>query len=449
MNKIISVLIINLNNLNYTKDCIKDLMKQDCNFNLMIVDQNSNEEGTKEYFDSLLMSELPKNIEYFRFYQNTYNKPINHIWNWFAEIANTKYLCMLNNDVKICPNFLSSAIEVLELEPNIAIVNHVTNNANYSKWSEELDYKIEENIYRQGWDFIIRKEHYNEIPKELEFFFGDDYIYSTLYTKGYKGAYVLNSPMIHYECSTTEEKGGKRDLSNDRAHFEKLNLEHKNMNFSELSKWNPEFEVLQKKNFEPKITLDEQEFKQDSKLKLSILICSLLERRKDFLDRLLNILEPQIIDKNVEIIIISDNAKRSIGQKRNNALNMANGEYVCFIDDDDLISDNYVDSILEKMENNPDVIVFDAQITFDGNNPKLVKYGREYEYMEKDEAYYRQPNHLMVHKKSNITEFFKDVKTGEDDEWATRMLDRIVTQERINKILYFYDFKTTTKKYFN
>jgi hypothetical protein len=54
----------------------------------------------------------------------------------------------------------------------------------------------------------------------------------------------------------------------------------------------------------------------------------------------------------------------------------------------------------------------------------------------------------MVHKKENITEYFKDIKTGEDDEWALRMLPRIVTQSRINKILYYYDFNTSTKKYF-
>ena len=78
----------------------------------------------------------------------------------------------------------------------------------------------------------------------------------------------------------------------------------------------------------------------------------------------------------------------------------------------------------------------------------MVKYGREYYYSEKPEAYYRHPNHLMVHKKENITEYFKDIKTGEDDEWALRMLPRIVTQSRINKVLYYYDYNTFTKKYF-
>ena len=39
--------------------------------------------------------------------------------------------------------------------------------------------------------------------------------------------------------------------------------------------------------------------------------------------------------------------------------------------------------------------------------------------------------------------------TGEDDEWALRMLPRIVTQSRIDKVLYYYDYNTSTKKYFD
>jgi hypothetical protein len=79
---------------------------------------------------------------------------------------------------------------------------------------------------------------------------------------------------------------------------------------------------------------------------------------------------------------------------------------------------------------------------------KSEQIANTFDYCEKEEAYYRHPNHLMVHKKSNITEWFRDVKTGEDDEWASRMLSRIVTQSRIEKVMYFYEFRTTTKKYY-
>lgn len=624
--KQISILVVNLNNLDYTKDCIKDLLLQDCEFNLTIVDQNSSEEGTKEY-----LSTLPSNIE---FIQNDENKPLNHLWNWFVERSNTPYICLLNNDVRIAPNFLSSAIQLFEKEPNVGFINHVSNNIDYQEWSSNLSYKIIEEPYRQGWDPIFRKECYNQIPNELSFFYGDDYIYSKLYSSGMKGAYVLNSPMIHFERSTTIEKGGQRDASPDGSFFYNLDIEHKNLSFvEELSKWKPEFDKIKNldkyskesyitrdanienweshlnsiilnqyneiikgrvadfgcnhgactiisarnKNIQNIVGIDinyesilvaenllntcnesedikskvryqvgdltnlnrisndyfdsatcfhtlEHIYPEDyyvvfsewkrvikdggyfivsvpylnayddpchvnyfdeislsklfsengfevvecyrdnregfdclnivskvnkKEIDLSILICSLTERRNIFLNRLLDVLEPQAQNKNVEIIVLSDNAKRSIGQKRNDAIKMANGKYICFIDDDDLISTDYVDLILKEIRDwSADVIVFDALITFDEQRPKLVKYGREFDYCEKPEAYYRHPNHLMVHKKSNITEWFIDVKTGEDDEWASRMLDRIVTQSRIDKILYFYEYRTTTKKYY-
>lgn len=622
----ISVLVVNLNNLEFTKKCVADLMSQDCEFSLTIVDQNSSEEGTKEYLES-----LRGNIEVLL---NEKNSPLNHLWNLFVSKSDTPYICLLNNDVRIAPNFLSSAIQVFEKEPNVGFVNHVSNNKEYQEWSSKLDYKIIETPYRQGWDPIFRKEFYHPIPMELSFFYGDDYIYSKLYSSGIKGAYVLNSPMIHFESSTTVDKGGQRDASLDGSYFSELDLEFKNMSFvEELSKWKPEFDQIKMKekySKESYITRDSNienweshlntiilnqyseivkglvadfgcnhgactiisarnpniksivgidinresilvaenlllncsepeetkgkvryqvgdltnlnrigdnyfdsatcfhtlehiyledydsvfsEWKRVIKdgghfivsvpymnayddpchvnyfdenslsnlfiqqgfeviecyrdnregfdclniitkvnkkeIDLSILICSLTERRNIFLDRLLDKLDPQVKDKNVEVLVFSDNAKRSIGQKRNDAIQMANGKYVCFVDDDDLVSDDYVDLVLKEIRDwSPDVIVFDALITFDEQRPKLVKYGREFDYCEKEEAYYRNPNHLMVHKKSNITEWFSDVKTGEDDEWASRMMSRIVTQSRIEKILYYYEYRTTTTKYY-
>ena len=180
---------------------------------------------------------------------------------------------------------------------------------------------------------------------------------------------------------------------------------------------------------------------------LSILVGSLIERRNNFLNNLLEILEPQLVGKPVELLIFADNAQRVIGEKRNNMLDLANGKYICFVDDDDRVSDDYIDQILSQTAKDPDVVVFNAEITFDGQGPKLVRYGKEYGHYEAEDAYYRRPNHLMVHKKSNIQERFENIGFGEDDEWAARRLNSIMTQERIDKVLYFYDYKTTTKKY--
>ena len=55
----ISILLVNLNNLEYTKECLNDLLNQDIVFNLRLIDQNSSEFGTKDFFD-----------EFFRRHQN-------------------------------------------------------------------------------------------------------------------------------------------------------------------------------------------------------------------------------------------------------------------------------------------------------------------------------------------------------------------------------------------
>lgn len=181
---------------------------------------------------------------------------------------------------------------------------------------------------------------------------------------------------------------------------------------------------------------------------LSILICSLHERKEEFLSRILSILTPQIQGRDVEIIILTDNGEMPIGTKRNMSLNVANGKYVCFIDDDDIVSDKYVELVLSKIIENSDVIVFNGIVTTNGSGVKMARQGMEYEYGEVDDVYYRLPNHLAIHKKETMIERFMDVRTGEDDEWAQRRLKEIKTQSRIDEILYHYDFRTTTKKYF-
>ena len=173
----ISVLVVNLNNLSYTKQCVEDLLNQDVEFNLSLIDQNSTEEGTKIYFNSLYISYMKGEFGKINFLEvsNTgCNLPLNHLWNEFVSSSSTDFLCLLNNDVRLPPNFLSSSISVLEKEPLVGFVNHVTNNLNYSSWSDILDYKIMEEPYRQGWDITCKKSCYNQIPKELTFFYGDE-----------------------------------------------------------------------------------------------------------------------------------------------------------------------------------------------------------------------------------------------------------------------------------
>lgn len=230
-----SVLIVNLNNLIYTKNCINDLLLQDEKINLTIVDQNSEEDGTHDYYKELQYKHLSglfyNSINSLTIIKNNHNKPLNHVWNDFVSSCNTEFFCLLNNDIRLLPNFISSSTSVLDLEPEVSIINHTTNHCNYINYSPTLSYDIKEAPFRQGWDTFMRTSDWEPIPHQLEVFYGDDFIYSKVYNKGKKGAYVLNSPIIHYERATTVEKKGRRNLNIDHHHYKLLPNIIQNMNF--------------------------------------------------------------------------------------------------------------------------------------------------------------------------------------------------------------------------
>ena len=78
-------------------------------------------------------------------------------------------------------------------------------------------------------------------------------------------------------------------------------------------------------------------------IKLSILIPSVHTRRNTFLPKIQDEVYRQIDELSefnkaqVEVITLSDNKKMMLGDKRNLMVEMAQGEYRQFIDDDDKI----------------------------------------------------------------------------------------------------------------
>ena len=192
----IGVLVVNLNNLNFTKKCIRDLQEQtNQNFKIYLFDQNSDEEGTSEY-----LSECKENG--IRINQNCSNIPLIRIWNFFKDICNSDYLCFLNNDVELSNNFIDDTIQIFEKEPTVGIVVHITNNPKYLIAKKELEYRIFDKPLRQGWDFTIRRGIMPEIHPKLQLFYGDDYLFSKIDAMGYKVAIALSSPIIHYLSQT-------------------------------------------------------------------------------------------------------------------------------------------------------------------------------------------------------------------------------------------------------
>ncbi len=185
-------------------------------------------------------------------------------------------------------------------------------------------------------------------------------------------------------------------------------------------------------------------------LKLSILIPSVPSRRKTFLQRILDQLESQINTNDIEVIVLYDNKKRTVGEKRNDLLNLARGQFLTFIDDDDRISDDYINKIISTINNNPlaDCIVFDSICTVDGIS-QVCKYGIEYSYnyASPPNIWTGRPAHTMVFKSAIAKSImFPSINFGEDMDWVSRICNQIKNQVRIDSVLYYYDFNNITSE---
>ena len=183
-------------------------------------------------------------------------------------------------------------------------------------------------------------------------------------------------------------------------------------------------------------------------MKLSILICS-LNRRKHFLDKLLSKLEAQQNDQ-VELITSIDDGELSIGAKRQKLLEDSNGEYIVFIDDDDDVSEDYVQKILSAIKSEPDVVGIHLIMNHDGHlsgkTYHSIKYKNWYDAPSENPQwryYYRNPNHLNPVKRNLALQVgFKDISNGEDRDYSMRLLPLLATEEYIKSAIYFYNVRT-------
>ena len=186
-------------------------------------------------------------------------------------------------------------------------------------------------------------------------------------------------------------------------------------------------------------------------IKLSILIPSIFERSESF-NSLVSNLKAQInscgFDNSVSIISLIDNrGDMSVGNKRNSLIEMAKSEYIVFVDDDDVPSNDYVLELMTAIQSNADVIPINGFMTTNGGNQSYWEMGINLPYdtikLNGKVSYRRFPNHIACMKRELILPYkFKDISFGEDYEWAKRLNDNKVfkTEHRITKPIYHYVF---------
>lgn len=187
-------------------------------------------------------------------------------------------------------------------------------------------------------------------------------------------------------------------------------------------------------------------------MKLSILIPSVAERRGTFIPKSLDMLYGQLeslpkeIQKEVEILFLIDNKARMLGSKRNNLVDMAQGEYVVFIDDDDRVEPDYIETLLKATESNADAINFIVSVSLNGEEAKLCYYSKDYvKDYNTSTTYHRLPNHISCVKRDIAKKVpFLDIKKGEDAAYSKMLKQHLTTEHQINRVLYHYDWNEKT-----
>lgn len=194
-----------------------------------------------------------------------------------------------------------------------------------------------------------------------------------------------------------------------------------------------------------------------NELVLSILICS-LHSRFGMLGSLLRNLEYQISDlgahDQVEVLVNADGGEKSTGKKRNELLKQAKGKYVAAVDDDDRVSNNYIEEILKAAESDADCFSISGYMWTDGHSRRDWHISKDYNYCtgkneNGEDVYFRFPNHITPIKREIACQFeFPDKSRFEDFEWASKIRESglIKTEHRIAHIpMYLYDFVTVKK----
>ena len=182
-------------------------------------------------------------------------------------------------------------------------------------------------------------------------------------------------------------------------------------------------------------------------MKLSILICTLPEpfRDRDYISNLARKLTFQAANKPVELLYLGDNKSKTVSEKRNILLDIASGKRITFVDDDDMVTDNYVSKLLEYCELDYDCISIGVKMTNNTIDEKTYDYTfKKNINMRRNGVKIagRMPDHLCLWKKSVAQRVkFEEKNLGEDHGWAEQQLLKGYTFHDTKEVLYHYDFR--------
>ncbi len=184
---------------------------------------------------------------------------------------------------------------------------------------------------------------------------------------------------------------------------------------------------------------------QDTPVKLSILITTIDKRSGQFANlyrKLLDQIQTLHLEHQVEVLFFKDAQTYKVGYKRNALIAGAKGDYVCFLDDDDDICDQYVKLIYEALKTNPDCVSCTGIMYKPKHTPQKFVHSLKYHnsFVENQVAYSPVYHLNPVRREYALQAKFPEQNYNEDTTWARRLYDLnlLKTEVEIHEPYYFY-----------
>jgi len=157
-----SIIILTLNNLEYTKKCIESIRKYTVEPYELIVVDNGSTDGTVEYLESLPDIKLVKNSTNLGFAIGN---------NIGMRLANGDYIVILNNDTIVTNGWLTRLIACAESEPSVGIVGPRSNFVSGPQMVVEVPYNNDMEAmqeFAREWSFE-NAGIYEQVPRAVGF----------------------------------------------------------------------------------------------------------------------------------------------------------------------------------------------------------------------------------------------------------------------------------------
>lgn len=176
-----------------------------------------------------------------------------------------------------------------------------------------------------------------------------------------------------------------------------------------------------------------------------------LGQRSEQLRSLLDVLLPQTdaYGPRVRVMALWNNGEYPLPTIRQTMVEATSSDYLCFVDDDDMIPDYYVSEVMKALDSRPDYVGWIVQYRPGQEHARLCYHSLKYGgWFEKTGSLYRDISHINPIR-TDVAKRVDFKKTrqfrAEDRVWVdqVRALRTLKREVYIDQIMYYYRYSHT------